>query len=234
MIDLFKPVQRTITTCTFRCDNVRELYAQLHASGPAGALRWDRRSLIDWRHYWMDIHFKPACRSGCSTVLDDEFGPKQRSRLHLQDDLLELFDATTKAPPATAWRLRLLPVARIDEDDREPVVYTYGRGPGAWPRRARRCVLRERRASSPASNVMLMSGGPSRSGASATSPSLKAGATARCRSTRSCPSTEVVNLAKVSRSRAPVASKIVSEQGCAARRTCCCQCATKRREPRGL
>jgi long-chain acyl-CoA synthetase len=120
MIELFKPFIHD-HNLRFRCDNTRALNAQLTPHDQQ-ALRWEPEA-IDWRHYWCEIHF-PGLQKWVFPVLDDEFGPKQRS-VYTYKDLLELFDATTKLHRHRV-ALRLLPAAD-SADEREPVVYTYGR-----------------------------------------------------------------------------------------------------------
>ena len=120
LVDLFKPFTHD-HFLHFRCDNTRALNAQLTAHDQQ-ALRWDPDA-IEWRHYWSEIHF-PGLQKWVFPVLDDEFGPKQRS-VYTYKDLLELFDATTKLHRHRV-ALRLLPGAD-NEAEREPVVYTYGR-----------------------------------------------------------------------------------------------------------
>lgn len=145
MIELFKPFIHD-HDIRFRCDNTRALSAQLTAHDRQ-ALRWDPDS-IDWRHYWSDIHF-PGLQKWVFPVLDDEFGPKQRS-VYTYKDLLELFDATTKLHRHRV-ALRLLPAAGGQE---EPVVYTYGRVQDMATQGAG--SLRERGVG-PGDHVMLMS-----------------------------------------------------------------------------
>ncbi|MCG8418235.1 MAG: AMP-binding protein [Proteobacteria bacterium] len=101
----------------FRCDNTRGLNAQLTAHDRE-VLRWDPDA-INWRSYWFDSHF-PGLQKWVFPILDDEFGPKQRS-VYTYKDLVELFDAATKLNKHRV-AMRLMP-KRGDE----PVVYTYER-----------------------------------------------------------------------------------------------------------
>ncbi|ACY15750.1 AMP-binding protein [Haliangium ochraceum] len=119
LINLFKPFTHD-HWLHFRCDNTRALNAQLTPQDQQ-ALRWDPDA-IDWRSYWLDYHFA-GLQKWVFPILDDEFGPQQRS-VYTHKDLMELFDATTKLHRHRV-ALRLLPPA--SDEDREPVVYTYGR-----------------------------------------------------------------------------------------------------------
>ncbi len=148
LIELFKPFTHD-HDLHFRCDNIRALQRPAHPRTTRQALRWDPEA-IDWRNYWMDTHFA-GLQKWVFPVLDDEFGPKPRS-VYTYKDLLELFDATTKLHRHRV-ALRLLP-AHGDEDDREPVVYTYGRVQDMATQGAG--SLRERGVA-PGDRVMLMS-----------------------------------------------------------------------------
>ena len=108
----------------FRCDNLRELNSQLTAHD-RDALRWDPES-IEWRSYWFDSHF-PGLQKWVFPILDDEFGPKQRS-VYTYKDLVELFDAAAKLHKDRV-AMRLLPKKEGDQGgkDAEAVVYTYAR-----------------------------------------------------------------------------------------------------------
>jgi long-chain acyl-CoA synthetase len=208
MIELFKPFTHD-HNLHFRCDNVRDLNAQLTPHDQQ-ALRWDPES-IDWRHYWMDIHFA-GLQEWVFPVLDDEFGPKQRS-VYTYKDLLELFDATTKLHRHRV-ALRLLP-AHGSEGDREPVVYTYGRVQDMATQGAG--SLRERGVE-PGHRVMLMSEGRPQWGISYFA-ILKAGATAVPVDAQ-LSLAEVVNLLRASGARAlivsgKVADRILADEGVA-------------------
>lgn len=122
LIELFKAFTHD-HDIRFRCDNTRELNAQLTEHDRA-ALPWNPED-IDWRHYWMDSHF-PGLQKWVFPVLDDELGPKQRS-VYTYKDMVELFDAATKLHKDRV-AMRLLPSKQDDDGrDAEPVVYTYAR-----------------------------------------------------------------------------------------------------------
>jgi long-chain acyl-CoA synthetase len=208
MIELFKPFTHD-HDLHFRCDNVRALNAQLTPQDQQ-ALRWEPEA-IDWRHYWMDIHFA-GLQEWVFPVLDDEFGPKQRS-VYTYKDLLELFDATTKLHRHRV-ALRLLP-AHGDDEEREPVVYTYGRVQDMATQGAG--SLRERGVG-PGDRVMLMSESRPQWGISYFA-ILKAGATAVPVDAQ-LSLAEVVNLLRASGARvlivsAKVADRILSDEGVA-------------------
>jgi long-chain acyl-CoA synthetase len=118
----------------FKTENMNALHARL-SEAEQHALPWEPAA-IDWRHYWLDIHF-PGLRQWVFPILDDEFGPKPRS-VYTYKDLLELFDATCKLHRHRV-ALRLL---RTDDDDAEPDVYTYERVHDMAQRAA--AALRER------------------------------------------------------------------------------------------
>ena len=119
LIELFKPFTHDHDV-RFRCDNTRELNSQL-TEHDRQALRWDPES-IEWRSYWFDSHF-PGLQKWVFPVLDDEFGPKQRS-VYTYKDLVELFDSAAKLHKDRV-AMRLLPTRDEDGKDLEPVVYTY-------------------------------------------------------------------------------------------------------------
>ena len=118
LVTMFRPFNHDYEI-RFRCDNIRNLHKRCTPADRA-ALPWDPES-IDWRTYWMDTHF-PGLQRWVFPVLDDEFGPKPRS-VYTYRDLIELFDAATKLHRhRVAFRLLL-----TEEDDAEPIVYTYER-----------------------------------------------------------------------------------------------------------
>lgn len=118
LVTMFRPFNHDIDI-TFRADNIRALHARLTAADRE-ALSWDPEN-IDWRHYWMDTHFV-GLQKWVFPVLDDEFGPKARS-VYTYKDLNELFDSATKLHSnRVAFRVLL-----TEEDDAEPLVYTYER-----------------------------------------------------------------------------------------------------------
>jgi long-chain acyl-CoA synthetase len=208
MMELFKPFIHD-HNIHFRCDNTRALNEQL-TPGDRQALRWEPEA-IDWRHYWTEIHF-PGLQKWVFPVLDDEFGPKQRS-VYTYKDLLELFDATTKLHRHRV-ALRLLPAAG-GEDEHEPVVYTYGRVQDMATQGAG--SLRER-GITPGDRVMLMSESRPAWGISYFA-ILKAGATAVPVDAQ-LSLAEVINLLRASGAKvfivsAKVADRILSDEGVA-------------------
>jgi long-chain acyl-CoA synthetase len=118
MIELFLPFTHD-HEIYFRSDNMKKLFDRFTAADKQ-RLPWDIEA-IDWRHYWMDVHF-PGLQEHVFPVLDDEFGPKPPS-VYTYKDLLELFTATCKLHKhRTAFRL-----LRTQEGETEPDVYSYGR-----------------------------------------------------------------------------------------------------------
>lgn len=203
LIDLFKPFTFD-HVIRFRCDNTRGLNAQLTAHDQQ-ALRWDPEA-IDWRSYWFDSHF-PGLQKWVFPVLDDEFGPKQRS-VYTHKDLLELFDATTKLHKHRV-AMRMLP-SRTDEggdEQGEPVVYTYARVQDMAEQGAG--SLRER-GIRPGDRVMLMSENRPEWGISYFA-ILKAGATAVPVDSQ-LSLAEVQNLLRASGARMLIASTKVTER----------------------
>ena len=202
LIDLFKPFTFD-HTIRFRCDNTRALNAQLTVQDQQ-ALRWDPEA-IDWRHYWFDSHF-PGLQKWVFPVLDDEFGPKQRS-IYTHKDLLELFDATTKLHKHRV-AMRMLPARSDDGDEHgEPVVYTYARVQDMAEQGAG--SLRER-GIEPGDRVMLMSENRPEWGISYFAV-LKAGATAVPVDSQ-LTLAEVQNLLRASGARMLIASTKVTER----------------------
>jgi long-chain acyl-CoA synthetase len=123
LVDLFKPFT-TDHDISFRCDNIRALWARVTPADQAKLL-WAPH-LVDWRAYWLYTHF-PGLQKWTFDKLDEEFGAKPKS-VYTYKELVELFEATIKLHrnrPA----LRLL---RTDEDA-EPITFTYGQmGEAAW------------------------------------------------------------------------------------------------------
>jgi long-chain acyl-CoA synthetase len=207
LIDLFRPFTHD-QFLHFRCDNTRALNAQLTPHDQQ-ALRWEPEA-IEWRHYWSEIHFS-GLQKWVFPVLDDEFGPKQRS-VYTYKDLLELFDATTKLHRHRV-ALRLLPAP--DSGEREPVVYTYGRVQDMATQGAG--SLRERGVA-PGDRIMLMSENRPAWGISYFA-ILKAGATAVPVDAQ-LSLAEVINLLRASGAKvlivsARVADRILSDENVA-------------------
>lgn len=197
LIDLFKPFTND-HDIRFRSDNTRALNQQLTIQDQQ-ALRWNPED-IDWRYYWYETHFE-GLRKWVFPVLDDEFGPKQRS-VYTYRDLLELFDATTKLNKHRV-ALRLL----SNTADQEPIVYTYQRvqelaqlGSGAL----------RRRGVEPGDRVMLISESRPEWGISYFAV-LKAGGTAVPVDSQ-LSLAEVVNLVRAAGARVVVASLKVAER----------------------
>jgi len=116
MFQLFMPfiVERKYE---FRCDNTRALHDRLSAVDKL-ALPW-RPDLLDWRHYWLEIHL-PGLEKWIFPDLEEEFAAKPKS-VYSYKDLLEMFDAATKHH-RNRTAMRLLPPP---DDVAEPLRYTY-------------------------------------------------------------------------------------------------------------
>ncbi len=142
--ELFRPFTHDFDI-VFRCDNIRNLHARLSLQDRL-ALPWHPEQ-IDWRHYWLNIHF-PGLKKWTFPVLDDEFGAKPRS-VYTHKDLVELFDSAIKLHRHRV-AMRLLPT----NEDAEAVVFSYERVGDM----AEQCAggLRER-GIEPGDRVMLMS-----------------------------------------------------------------------------
>lgn len=122
LVDLFKPFT-TDFDISFRCDNMRALWARVTPADQARLL-WAPH-LVDWRKYWLDTHF-PGLQKWTFDKLDEEFGAKPKS-VYTYKELIELLEAAVKLHkhrPA----LRLLRA-----DGGEPIAYTYEQvGELAW------------------------------------------------------------------------------------------------------
>ena len=121
LMDLFTPFTHD-HDIVFRADNMRALHARLSIADQM-ALPWDPES-IDWRRYWFDVHFE-GLKRWTFPVLDDEFGKKPKS-VYTHKDLLEMFGAAAKLHRHRV-AMRLIPEPEGDNDDAEPIVYTYER-----------------------------------------------------------------------------------------------------------
>ncbi|MEZ4359369.1 MAG: AMP-binding protein [Kofleriaceae bacterium] len=200
LVDLFRPFNHD-HDITFRADNVRQLWARCTPEDQERLL-WAPH-LLDWRHYWMDVHFN-GLRRWTFDKLDEEFGEKPRST-YTHKGLLDLFLATTKAHRHRT-ALRLLPKPG---DEGEPVAYSYGRvAELAWCGAA---ALR-RGELGLGSNVMLMSENRPEWGISYFA-TLLAGATSVPIDSQ-LTMAEVVNLARASRAGAIIVSRKVAERLC--------------------
>ncbi len=208
LIDLFKPFNQD-HDISFRCDNIRQLWARCTPEDQNNLL-WAPH-LVDWRHYWIDVHFQ-GLRKWTFDKLDEEFGEKPRS-VYTYKELLELFWASTKLHKhRTALRLLPKPVSG-DEDDggsaREPVGYTYGRV--AELAFAGAAALR-RQAIGAGDAVMLMSENRPEWGITYFATLLAPAVSVPLDSQLTI--AEVVNLARVSRSKALVVSHKVAHRLC--------------------
>ena len=117
LVELFKPFNFD-REVTFRADNLRALW---RACSPADRERlWWGPEAIDWREYWLGVHFT-GLQKWVFPTLDDEFGPKPRS-VYTYKELLELWDATIKLN-----RHQVALKLRREDPDAEPVTYTYER-----------------------------------------------------------------------------------------------------------
>ncbi|HVV83633.1 MAG TPA: AMP-binding protein, partial [Kofleriaceae bacterium] len=237
VIEIFKPFtyERDVT---FRCDNMRALWNRVT---PEDRERlWWAPEAVDWRTYWIDIHFE-GLQKWTFPTLDDEFGPKPRS-VYTYKDLLELWDATTKLHKnRVALRLRRKPLSRASREAwglerSEDRGIPTPRRPSASAREPARdeliddlepqvvtyglmaelamigaAQLRQRGAGS--ARVMLMGEGRPEWGISYFA-ILKAGSTV-VPLDKDLSAAEVVNLAKVSGARALVLSTKIAERLCA-------------------
>ncbi len=200
LVDLFRPFNHD-HDITFRCDNIRQLWARCTPEDQE-ALLWAPH-LMEWRHYWLDVHFK-GLQKWTFDKLDEEFGEKPRS-VYTHKTILELFLSTTKAHQHRV-ALRLLPSPDHEDD---PIVYTYGEVEElAW----RGAAFFRAQGIGMGSNVMVMSENRPEWGITYFA-TLLAGATSVPLDSQ-LTIAEVVNLAKVSRSRALVVSKKVAERLC--------------------
>ena len=200
LVDLFRPFNFD-HDITFRCDNVRQLWARCTPEDQ-DRLLWAPH-LMDWRHYWMDVHFK-GLQKWTFDKLDEEFGEKPRS-VYTHKGLLDLFLATTKAHRHRV-AMRFLP---RPESEEEPIVYTYGRvAELAWCGAA---TLRELGIGA-GHNVMLMSENRPEWGISYFATLLAGGISVPLDSQLTV--AEVLNLARVARARALVVSRKVAERLC--------------------
>lgn len=197
LVDLFKPFT-TDHNISFRCDNIRALWARVTPADQDKLLWAPHR--IDWRKYWLDTHF-PGLQKWTFDKLDEEFGAKPKS-VYTYKSLIELFEAAIKLHRnRTALRL-----VRKDEDV-EPIAFTYGEvGDMAWQGAG---VLRQQGVGV-GDRVVLMSENRPEWGI-AYFAILLAGATV-VPLDRELTLPEVVNLAKVSRAKALVLSRKVVER----------------------
>ena len=199
LVELFKPFNYD-RDVTFRCDHIRALW---RACTPADRERlWWGPEAIDWRSYWMGVHFR-GLQEWVFPTLDDEFGPKPRS-VYTYKELLELFDATTKL-----HRHRKALVLRRKDVDAEPVTYTYERiGDMALQGAG---MLRQLGVT-PGDRVMLMSENRPEWGITYFA-ILKAGATA-VPLDKDLSGAEVANLARASKAKVIALSRRVVERLC--------------------
>jgi long-chain acyl-CoA synthetase len=200
LVDLFRPFNHD-HDITFRCDNIRQLWARCTPEDQE-ALLWAPH-LMDWRHYWLEVHFK-GLQKWTFDKLDEEFGEKPRS-VYTHKTVNDMFLATAKAHQHRV-ALRLLPSPDHEDD---PIVFNYGQVEDlAW------CGAAFLKAQGIAigSNVMVMSENRPEWGITYFA-TLLAGATSVPLDSQ-LTIAEVVNLAKVSRSRALVVSKKVAERLC--------------------
>jgi len=197
LIELFKPFTND-HDITFRCDNMRALWARV-APADQDKLLWAPHR-IDWRKYWLDTHF-PGLQRWTFDKLDEEFGAKPKS-VYTYKSLVELFDAATKLHRnRTALRL-----VRKD-DDAEPIAFTYGQvSEMAWQGAG---VLRQAGIGA-GDRVVLMSENRPEWGISYFA-ILLSGATV-VPLDRELSLAEVLNLARVSRAKALVLSRKVVER----------------------
>ncbi len=115
LVELFKPFT-TDHDITFRCDNIRALWARVTLADQ-DRLLWAPH-LMDWRRYWLDTHFR-GLQKWTFDKLDEEFGAKPRS-VYTYKSLVELFEATTKLHKHRT-ALRFIP----KDAQAEPLSYTY-------------------------------------------------------------------------------------------------------------
>ncbi|HEU0037073.1 MAG TPA: AMP-binding protein [Kofleriaceae bacterium] len=196
LVELFKPFT-TDHDISFRCDNIRALWARL-TPADQDRLLWAPH-LVDWRKYWLDTHF-PGLQKWTFDKLDDEFGAKPKT-VYTYKSIVELFEATVKLHPNRP-ALRLL-----RKDGGEPISYTYRQiGDMAWQGAG---VLRQSKIGA-GERVIVMSENRPEWGISYFA-ILLAGATV-VPLDKELTLPEVLNLAKVSRSRALVLSRKVVER----------------------
>lgn len=119
LIELFQPFCYDINV-NYRGDNMRALYATI-ANKDQKLLPWDPET-IDWRHYWLNIHF-PGLRKWIFPILDDEFRAKPRT-VYPHRTLIDLFDATVKFNHGRPV-FHFLSVSS-NERDSSKEVYSYG------------------------------------------------------------------------------------------------------------
>lgn len=204
LINLFRPFNYD-HDISFRCDNIRALWARC-TPADQDRLLWAPH-LVDWRHYWMEVHFA-GLRKWTFAQLDEEFGEKPRS-VYTYKELLELFFSTTKLHKHRT-ALRLLPKPTEDgAEAREPVAYTYGRV--AELAYAGAAALR-RAGIAGGDCVMLMSENRPEWGISYFATLLATATSVPLDSQLTVP--EVVNLARVSRSKLLVVSQRVASRLC--------------------
>ena len=197
LVDLFKPFT-TDHDVAFRCDNIRALWARV-TPADQDKLLWAPH-LIDWRKYWMDTHF-PGLQKWTFDKLDEEFGAKPKS-VYTYKSLIELFEATVKLHK-NRTALRLVP----KDENVEPLTYTYGQmREVAWQGAG---VLRQIGVSA-GDRVILMSENRPEWGLSYFATMLAGAVSVPLDKELSL--VEVVNLAKVSRSRVLVLSRKVVER----------------------
>jgi long-chain acyl-CoA synthetase len=201
LIDLFRPFNHD-HDITFRSDNIRALWARCTAEDQ-DRLLWAPH-LLEWRHYWSDVHFN-GLRKWTFDKLDEEFGEKPRS-VYTYKELPEMFLATTKLHRHRV-AMRLLP--KPGGEAREPIAYTYGRvAELAW------YGVAHLRAFGVANgdHVMLMSENRPEWGITYFATLLAGAAAVPLDSQLTI--AEVVNLARVSRSKALVVSWRVADRLC--------------------
>ncbi|HLL25602.1 MAG TPA: AMP-binding protein, partial [Kofleriaceae bacterium] len=197
LVELFKPFT-TDHDIAFRCDHIRALWARV-TPADQDKLLWAPH-LIDWRKYWLDTHF-PGLQKWTFDKLDEEFGAKPKS-VYTYKSIIELFEATCKAN-RNRTALRLL----RKEEGSEPIRFTYGQMHDlAWQGAG---VLRQLGVTA-GDRVILMSENRPEWGISYFA-ILLAGATV-VPLDKELSAVEVVNLAKVSRSKAAVLSRKVVER----------------------
>jgi long-chain acyl-CoA synthetase len=196
LVELFKPFT-TDHDIAFRCDNMRALWARV-LPGDQEKLLWAPH-LVDWRKYWLETHF-PGLQKWTFDKLDEEFGAKPKT-VYTYKSIVELIESTMKLNrnrPA----LRLL-----RKDGGEPISFTYGQvGEMAWQGAG---VLRQLGIKKD-DRVILMSENRPEWGISYFATLLASGSVVPLDKELTLP--EVLNLTRVSRSKAMVLSRKVVER----------------------
>jgi len=200
LVELFKPFNYD-RDVTFRADHMRALWRACSAVDRERL--WWGPEAVDWRAYWMGVHYR-GLQKWVFPTLDDEFGPKPRS-VYTYKELIELWDATTKL-----HRHQVALKLRRTDRDAEPITYTYERIADMALQGAG--VLRQGGVGT-GDRVMLMSENRPEWGISYFAV-LRAGATAVPLDKDLSPA-EVANLARVAKPKVMVVSRRVVERLCA-------------------